>query len=105
MSIFGVVILTQKHISSQDSCTSTFHLYSAYLKLGREQCMSHQGSPFYNFPEMGCIPDALPVLPEAVICQRVEFSGAITQRTHRAPALGLVVGQCTWAMGTPALLR
>lgn len=107
-SISGGVILSQKHVSSQDPCTSTFHWYTAYLELGRKQCTSHWGShpPFYNCPEMGCIPDALPVLSEAVIRKRVQFSGAITQQTHSAPAPDThCTGQCTWAMGAPALLR
>lgn len=41
MSISGEVSLGQKHIISQGPCTNTFHLYSAYLDLGREQCISH----------------------------------------------------------------
>lgn len=87
-SISEGVILGQK----QDPCTSTFYPDSTDLEPGREQfnpyhCNSHP--PFYNPPEMGCIPaPALPVLSEAVISQTVQLSGAITQRKYNAPAPG-----------------
>lgn len=91
-SISEGVTLGQKHCSSQHPRTSTFYPYSTYLEPGREQfnpyhCRSHP--PFYNSPEMGCIPaPALPVLSEAVISQTVQLSGAIMQHKYNAPAPG-----------------
>lgn len=91
-SISEGVILGQKHPSSQGPCTSTFYPYSTDLEPGREQfnlyhCRSHP--PFYNSPEMGCIPvPALSVPSEAVISQTVQLSGAITQCKYNAPDPG-----------------
>ena len=91
-SISEGVILGQKHHGSQEPCTSTFYPYSTYLELGREHfnpyhCRSHP--PFYNSPEMGCIPaPALPVLSQAVISQTGQLSGAITQHKYNAPTPG-----------------